>query len=57
MERLSQVVRRVIDLVGVWGAGGVMGLEHKAMVLLRDGGARVRPVVFRRVEATDKVLL
>jgi len=47
MERLIHVVRRFIE-VGVWGAGGVMGLEHRAMVLLRDGGSRVRRVEGRR---------
>jgi hypothetical protein len=43
-ERLSHVARRVID-VGVAGAGGVMGLEHSAIVLLREGGESVRRVV------------
>jgi hypothetical protein len=57
MERLIQVVMREIDFVGVWGAGGVMGLEHRAIVLSRDGGARVRPVVRRRVGAAGRVLL
>jgi hypothetical protein len=52
MERLSQVVRREMDLVGVWGAGGVIGLEHSAMVLLREGGARVRRVT-RGAEKAD----
>jgi hypothetical protein len=33
-----------MDLVGVWGAGGVMGLEHNAIVLLREGGVSVRRV-------------
>lgn len=48
MERLSHVVRRVMDLVGVCGAGGVMGLEHSAIVLSREGGASVRFVARRR---------
>ena len=49
MDRLSHVVRRFIDLVGVCGAGGVMGFEHSAIVLSREGGARVRFVLRRRV--------
>jgi hypothetical protein len=45
-ERLIHVASRVID-VGVAGAGGVMGLEHSAIVLLREGGERVRRAVRR----------
>jgi hypothetical protein len=63
IERLSQVVRRDIDFVGVCGAGGVTGLEHNAIVLFREGGARVRPVTRRpaglkpAVGATGSALL
>lgn len=57
IERLSHVVRRDMDFVGVCGAGGVMGLEHSAIVLLRDGGTSVRPVVRRRVGASGSALL
>lgn len=49
MLRRSQVVRRDMLLFGLFGAGGVTGLEHSAIVLSRDGGARVKPVVRRRV--------
>ena len=48
IERLSQVVKRAMLFVGVCGAGGVMGLLHSAIVLSREGGARVRLVVRRR---------
>lgn len=44
----NQVVNRFIDLVGVCGAGGVIGLLHNAIVLSRLGGARVRFVLRRR---------
>jgi hypothetical protein len=56
MERLSHVVRRDMDLVGVAGAGGVMGLDHNAIELWRDGGARVRLVFRRRTGAEGSAL-
>jgi len=34
-----------------------MGLEHKAIVLSREGGARVRPVVRRLAGVTGRDLL
>jgi hypothetical protein len=48
MERFNQVVKRAMLFVGVCGAGGVIGLLHSAIVLSREGGARVRFVVRRR---------
>lgn len=45
----NHVVNRFMLFVGVWGAGGVMGFEHSAIVLSREGGARVRFVLRRRV--------
>jgi hypothetical protein len=57
IERLSHVVSRDMDFVGVCGAGGVMGFEHSAIVLLRDGGASVRPVVRRLKGASGSILL
>jgi hypothetical protein len=56
IERLSHVVSLDIDFVGVTGAGGVIGLEHSAIVLLRDGGAKVRLVLGRRVGAEGSAL-
>jgi hypothetical protein len=57
IERLIQVVNLDIDFVGVSGAGGVMGFEHSAIVLLREGGSRVRPVVRRLRGALGSALL
>jgi len=57
IERLSQVVSLDMDFVGVRGAGGVMGFEHSAIVLLRDGGSRVRRVVRRLGGASGSALV
>ena len=48
IDLFNHVVKRFIDLVGVCGAGGVIGLLHSAIVLSRLGGARVRFVLRRR---------
>lgn len=57
IERLSQVVSLDMDFVGVSGAGGVIGFEHRAIVLLRDGGSRVRRVVRRFKGASGSALV
>lgn len=46
VERLSHAPRRVMGVVGVTGAGGVIGLEVNGPVYVRDGGGNsVRAVV------------